>query len=84
MGITTKPGIKKIAAEYLQEEANDKDHQDASIQRQAVEALRIAKARHTSCRGVLGQLPVAGNRFEFECCDCHEVVAVSDMEATCF
>lgn len=73
---------KAIAKNFLQNEANRKDYADASQARIAVTALEIAKKKHTSCRGILGQLPISGNGFDFECCDCHKVVGVSAMEAS--
>lgn len=74
---------RRVALRLKLRDASRADHQDAATQRVSMVALRLAKAKHAgTCRGVLGQLPTAGDGLQFECCDCHEVVSVSSLEAS--
>lgn len=72
---------RAVARRVRQDEASRKDHAEASQARIPMLALAVAQKRHSSCRGVLGLLPVTGDRLNFECCDCHEIVSVSTFEA---
>lgn len=79
--LAIRPGHRAIAVQVVQLDTQAAAQLTAQQLGAERRALEIARGRHGSCRGVLGEVSAAFGAVTFECCDCHDLVRVSLMEA---